>query len=147
MVWLDLLAVQRTLKRLLQHHSTKASILQHSAFFMVQLSHPYMTTRKTKALTIQAFISKVMSLLFNMLSRFVIAFLPITTFYISLYTILWCEEIRVLWGTCDEFFWSLDLNFCLFICLFRVSQIAQLVKNLSAMQETLVLFLGQADVL
>ena len=106
-----------------------------------------MTTRKTKALTIQAFISKVMSLLFNMLSRFVIAFLPITTFYISLYTILWCEEIRVLWGTCDEFFWSLDLNFCLFICLFRVSQIAQLVKNLSAMQETLVLFLGQADVL
>ena len=118
MVWLDLLAVQRTLKRLLQHHSTKASILQHSAFFMVQLSHPYMTTRKTKALTIQTFISKVMSLLFNMLSRFVIAFLPITTFYISLYTILWCEEIRVLWGTCDEFFWSLDLNFCLFICLF-----------------------------
>ena len=75
MVWLDLLAVQGTLKSLLQHPSTKASILQHSAFFMVQLSHPYMTTRKTKALTIQTFISKVMSLLFNMLSRLVITYL------------------------------------------------------------------------
>ena len=77
MVWLDLLAVQGTLKSLLQHPSTKASILQHSAFFMVQLSHPYMTTsRKTIALTRWTFVSKVMSLLFNMLSRFVIAFLP-----------------------------------------------------------------------
>jgi len=72
----DLLAVQRTLKSLLQHHSSKASILQHSAFFMVQLSHPYMTTRKTIALTRWTFVSKVMFLLFNMLSRFVIAFLP-----------------------------------------------------------------------
>ena len=68
MVWLDLLSVQGTLKSLLQHHSTKASILQHPAFFMVQLLHPYMTTRKTKALTIQTFISKLMSLLFNILS-------------------------------------------------------------------------------
>ena len=76
MDWLDLLAVQGTLKSLLQHHSSKASILQHSAFFMVQLSHPYMTTGKTIALTIWTFVGKVMSLLFNMLSRLVIAFLP-----------------------------------------------------------------------
>ena len=76
MDWLDLLAVQGTLKSLLQHHSSKASILQHSAFFMVQLSHPYMTAGKTIALNIRTFVSKVMSQLFNMLSRFVIAFLP-----------------------------------------------------------------------
>ena len=73
---LDLLAVQGTLKSLLQHHSSKPSILRHSTFFMVQLSHPYMTTGKTIALTIQIFVSKVMSLLFNTLSRFVIAVLP-----------------------------------------------------------------------
>ena len=72
----DLLAVQGTLKGLLQHHSSKASILEHSAFFMVQLSHPYMTTGKTIALTILTFVGKVMSLLFNMLSRSVITFLP-----------------------------------------------------------------------
>ena len=76
MDWLDLLAIQRTLKSLLQHHSSKASILQHSAFFIVQLSHPYMTTGKTLALTRQTFVGKVMSLLFNMLSRLVITFLP-----------------------------------------------------------------------
>ena len=76
MDWLHLLAVQGTLKSLLQHHSSKASILQPSAFFMVQLSHPYMTTGKTIALTRWTFVGKVMSLLFNMLSRFVIAFLP-----------------------------------------------------------------------
>ena len=74
-VWFDLLAVQGTLKSLLQHHSSKASILWHSAFFMFQLSHQYMTTGKTIALTRQTFVSRVMSLLFNMLSRFVIAFL------------------------------------------------------------------------
>ena len=74
--WFDLLAVQGTLKSLLQHHSSKASILLHSAFFMVQLSYLYMTTGKTVALTIQTFVSKVMSLLFNTLSRFVIDFLP-----------------------------------------------------------------------
>ena len=73
---LDLLIVQGTLKSLLQHHSSKASILQHSAFFIVQLSHPYMTTGKTIALTRQTFVSKIMSLLFNMLSRLVIVFLP-----------------------------------------------------------------------
>ena len=76
MDWLDLLAVQGTLKSLLQHHSSKASILQHSAFFTVQLSHPYMTTGKTNALTRWTFVGKVMSLLFNMLSRLVIIFLP-----------------------------------------------------------------------
>ena len=76
MGWLDLLAVQGTLKSLLQHHSSKSSILQHSAFFIVQLSHPYMTTGKTIALTKQTFAGKVLSLLFNMLSRFVITFLP-----------------------------------------------------------------------
>ena len=74
--WLDLLAVQGTLKSLLQHHSSKASILWGSAFFMVQLSHPYMTAGKTIALTRRTFVVKVMSLLFNMLSRLVIAFLP-----------------------------------------------------------------------
>ena len=76
MDWLDLLAVQGTLKSLLQHHSSKASILQPSAFFMVQFWHPYLTTGKTIALTRQTFVGKVMSLLFNMLSRLVIAFLP-----------------------------------------------------------------------
>ena len=76
MDWLDLLAVQRTLKSLIQHHSSEASILQCPAFFRFQLSHPYMTTGKTIALTIQNFVSQVMSLLFNMLSRLVITFLP-----------------------------------------------------------------------
>ena len=76
MDWFDLLAVQGTLKSLLQHHSSKASILWCSAFFMVQLSHPYMTTGKTIALTRRTFVGKVMSLLFNMLFRLVIAFLP-----------------------------------------------------------------------
>ena len=76
MDWLDLLAIQGTLKSLLQHHSSKASILQHSAFFIVQLSHPYMTTGKTIALTRRTFVGKVMSLLLNMLSRLVITLLP-----------------------------------------------------------------------
>ena len=76
MDWLDLLGVQGTFKSLLQHHSSKASILQHSAFFTVQLSHPYMTTGKTIALTRRTFVGKVISLLFNILSRLVITFLP-----------------------------------------------------------------------
>ena len=76
MDWLDLLAVQGTLKSLLQHHSSKASILQRSAFFIVQLSHPYVTIGKTRALTRRTFVGKVMSLVFNMLCRLVIAFLP-----------------------------------------------------------------------
>ena len=74
--WFHLLAVQRTLKSLFQHHSSKASILWHSAFFMVQLSHPYMTTGKTIALTRWTFVGKIMTLPFNMLSRLVITFLP-----------------------------------------------------------------------
>ena len=76
MDWLDLLAVQETLKSLLQHHGSNASILQCSVFFIVQLSHPYMTTGKTRALTRQTFDGKVMSVLFNMLSRLVITFFP-----------------------------------------------------------------------
>ena len=76
MDWLNLLAVQGTLKSLLQHHSSKASIFQRSAFFIVQLSHPHMTTGKAIALIRQTFVGKVMSLLFNMLSRLVITFLP-----------------------------------------------------------------------
>ena len=84
MDWLDLLAVQGTLKSLLQHHSSKASILRHSAFFIVQFSHPYMTIGKTKPLTRWTFVGKVMSLLFNMLSRLVITFLPRKKFLISL---------------------------------------------------------------
>ena len=76
MDWLDLLAVHETLKSLLQHHRSKASILLHSAFFIVQISHPYMTTGKTIALTRWTFVGKVMSLLLNMLSRLVIALLP-----------------------------------------------------------------------
>ena len=76
MDWLDLLAVQGTLKSLLQHHSSKASILRHSAFFTIRLSHPYMTTGKTIALTRRTLVDKVMSLLLNILSRLVITFLP-----------------------------------------------------------------------
>ena len=76
MDWLDLLAGQRTLKSLLQHHSSNASVLQHSTFFIVHISHPYMATGKTIALTKQTFVGKVMSLLLNMLSMLVITFLP-----------------------------------------------------------------------
>ena len=76
MDWFDLLVLQGTLKSILQRHSLKASVLQHSAFFVVQLSHPYMTTGKTKALTVQMFVGKVISLLFNTLSTFVTDFLP-----------------------------------------------------------------------
>ena len=86
MDWFDLFAVQETLKSLLQHHSLKASILQHSAFFMVQHSHPYMTTRKTIALTIWTFVGKVISLLFNMLSRLVTAFLPMLHIFYHIHT-------------------------------------------------------------
>ena len=96
--WLDFLAVQETLKSLLQHHNLKASILWCSAFFMVQLSHLYMTTGKTTALTRLPFVSKVISLLFNMLSRLVIAFLPrsrrlLISHRQSLSTVLWSPGI------------------------------------------------------
>ena len=93
---MDLLAVQGTLKSLLQHHSSKESILQHSAFFMVQLSHPCMTTRKTIALTIQTFVVKVMSLLFNMLPRLVIAFLPRSKRLLTCVTPLTVKEMFAL---------------------------------------------------
>ena len=97
MDWLDLLAVQGTLKSLLQYHSSKASILWHSALFTVQFSHPYMTTGKTIALTRQTFVGKVMSLLFNMLSRLVITFLPRSKclyiyIYIYIYVYIWTNE-------------------------------------------------------
>ena len=91
MDWLDLLAVQGTLKSLFQHHSSKASILQHSAFFMVQLSVPYMTTRKTIVLTLWTFVIKIISLLLNKLSRFVIAFLPRSKHYKNL-LISWLQS-------------------------------------------------------
>ena len=93
--WFDLLAVQGTLKSLLQHHSSKASILQHSAFFMIQLSYGYMTTGKTIALTLHTFVGKVISLFFNMLSRFFIAFLPRSKHLL----ILWLQsESPVIFG-------------------------------------------------
>ena len=92
--WLDLLAVQGTLKSLLQHHSSKASILQRSAFFIVQLSHPYMTTRKTIALTRRTFVGRVMSLLFNMLSRLVITFLPRSKHLL----ISWLQSLSAFWS-------------------------------------------------
>ena len=89
MNWLDLLGVQGTLKSILQHHSLKASILQHSAYFRVQISHPYMTTGKIIALTRWTFVSKVMSVLFNVLFRFVIVFLPRSKCLL----ILWLESL------------------------------------------------------
>ena len=95
MDWFDLLAVQGILKSLLQHHSSKASILQHSAFFIVQLSHLYMTTGKTRALTRWTFVDKIMSLLFNRLSRLAIAFLPR-----SKYLLVSCLSHHLQW------FWS-----------------------------------------
>ena len=90
--WLDLLTIQGTLKHLLQHHSSKASILRCSAFFMVQLSHPYMTTGKTIALIRRTFVGKVMSLLFNMLSRLVITFLPRSKFFNFMAAIAICSD-------------------------------------------------------
>ena len=93
MDWLDLLAVQGTLKSLLQHYSSKASIVQCSAFFMVQLSHPYMTTGKTIVLTRRTFVNKVMSLLFNMLPRLVIAFLPRSKCLLILWLQSWSAVI------------------------------------------------------
>ena len=110
--WLDLLAVQWTLKSFLQHHSSKASILRLSAFFIIQLSHPYMTTGKPIALTRQTFAGKVMSLLFNMLSRFVTAFLPRSKSFNFMATVTICSDFGA------------PPNFCLgfhFICTFGSS--------------------------
>ena len=106
MDWLDLLAVQGTLKSLLQHHSSKASILWCSAFFMVQLLHPYMTTGKTLALTRQTFVDKVMSLLFNMLSRFVIPFLPRRKCLL----ISWLQSWNLI-SICSDF-WAQENKIC-----------------------------------
>jgi len=89
MDWLDLLAIQRTVKSLPQHHSSIASILRHSAFFLVQLSHPYMTPGKTIALSRWTFVGKIMSLLFNMLSRLVITFLPRSKHHLIVLNIHW----------------------------------------------------------
>ena len=106
--WFDLLAVQGTLKSLLQHHSSEASILQCSAFFIVQLSHPYMTTGKTIALTRHTFVGKVMSLLFNMLSRLVRAFLPRTYVYLWLiHIVVWQKPIQ----HCKAIILQLKINF------------------------------------
>ena len=104
MYWLDLPAVQGTLKSLLQHHSSKASILRHSAFFTVQLSHPYTTTGKTIALTRQTFVGKVMSLLLNMLSRLVKTFLPrskrlLSSEVVTAFGFLLSEEIKLIRST------------------------------------------------
>ena len=103
---LDLLAVQGTLKSLLQHHSSNTSILWHSAFFIVQLSHPYMTTGKTIALTRRTFVGKVMSLLFNIVSRFAIAFLPrskrlLTSWLQSPSAVIFVTVVKVLGPTVD----------------------------------------------
>ena len=129
MDWLDLLAVQGTLKSILQHHSSKTSVLQSSAFFIVQLSHPYMTTGKTIALTRQTFVGKVMPLLFNMLSRLVITFLPrgkclLISWLQSPSAVIWepphppnkvchCFPIYLPWtdgtGCHDHSFWNVEL--------------------------------------
>ena len=92
MAWVDLLAAQGTLKGLLQHHNSKALVLQHSTFFIVQLSHPYKITDKTIALTRRTFVGKVMSLLFNMLSRLVIAFLPRSKCLNSMAAVTICSD-------------------------------------------------------
>ena len=96
MDWLDLLAIHETLKSLLQHHSSKTSILQHSAFFIVQLSHPYMTTGKTIALTRQNFVGKIISLLFNMLSRLAITFLPRSKSFNFMAAVTICSDFGAL---------------------------------------------------
>ena len=112
--WLDLLALQGTLKSLFQYHSSKASILWCSAFFIVQLSHPYMTTGKTIALTRQTFVGKVMSLLFNMLSRLVIAFLPRSKSLLIMAAVTTCSDFGALKNKAYHCF------YCFPVCLPRV---------------------------
>ena len=102
--WFDLLAVQGTVKSLFQHHSLKASILQCSALFMVQFSHPYMTTRKTIALTIRTFVGKVTSLLFNVPSRFVIAVLPRSKHLLISWLNAPCKQMLLKWSNQDRLF-------------------------------------------
>ena len=102
MDWLDLLAIQGTLKSVLQHHSSKASILWHLAFFTIQLSYPYTTTGKTIALTRWTFVRKVVSLFFNMLSRFVIAFPPMRKFFVCLFVCFVCVCVAA-FTICSDF--------------------------------------------
>ena len=119
MDWLDLLAVQGTLKSLLQQHSSKASILWHSAFFIVQPSHPNMTTRKTIALTRQTFVGKVMSLLFNMLSRLVLAFLPRSKCLNFMAAVTICSDFGAPKSKvchCFHCFWYIDVQYSSTIC-------------------------------
>ena len=168
MDWLDLLAVQRTIKSLLQYHSSKASILWCSAFLIVHLSHPYMTTGKTIALTRRTFVGKVTSLFSNMLSRLVITFLPrskclnfmaavticsdfgaqenclsLFPLFPHLFAMKWWD--RMPWSYFLEC-WVLSQIFSLFSFIFiRASLVAQTVKHLSTMRETWVWFLGWED--
>ena len=111
--WLDLLAVQGTLKNLLQHHSSKASVLRCSAFFIVQLSHPYMTIGKTIALTRWTFVGKVMSLIFNMLSRFLIAFLPRSKCLLISWLLSPTSVILDYWYTLPGIWYMLCFSACL----------------------------------
>ena len=120
--WLDLLAVQGTLKSLLQHHSSKATILRHSAFFTVQLSHPYMTTGKTIALTRWTFVGKVMSLLFNMLSSVVITFLPRSISIFPKYFHLTCCSVS---KACPTLCNSMDCSMSGFHVLHYLPEVAQ----------------------
>ena len=108
--WFDLLVIQVTLKSLIQHHSSKASVLWHSTFLMVQFSHPYMTTGKTIALTLWAFVSKVMSLLLNTLSRFVTAFLPRSKCLL----ISWLQSLSSVILEPKNIFSFMGVYFCLF---------------------------------
>ena len=166
--WLDLLAVQGTLKSLLQHHNSKASILQRSAFFKVQLSHPHKTTGKTTALTKRTFVSKVTSLLFNTLSRLVIAFLPrskcllISQLQSTCAVILEPEKIKsitvsiVLPSTCHQVmgpdamilvFWMLNFKLVFSLCSFTVikrlfSSLLSAIKVVSSVYLRLLIFLS-----
>ena len=144
MDWFDLLAAQGTLESLLQHHSSKASILRHSAFFIVQHSHLYMATGKTIALTRQTFVSKVMSLLFNMLSRLVITFLPRSKHLL----ITWLQSpSAVIFGVQENKVCTVFIVSHLFAMKWWdwIPLVAQMVKNLPALQETQVRCLGQED--
>ena len=136
MDWLDLLAAQGTLKSLLQHHNLKASVLWCSAFFMVQLSHPSMTAGKTTASTIWTFVSKLMSLLFNTLSGFVIAFIPRSKHLL----ISWLQSLSAVILEPKNIKSATFSPFTTFL-------VAQMVKNLPAMQETWVRSLGWEDAL
>ena len=154
---MDLLVVKGTLKSLIQHHSSKASILQCSAFFIIQLSHPYMTTGKTLALTRRTFVGKVMSLLFNTLSRFVIAFLPrskclLISWFQSPSTVI-LEPKKIWQHSFSVFIWALPVVVMVVGCMScslgasasSLSLVAQLVKNLLVIQVNEVRSLGREE--